>query len=173
MQHAPVSILKASTEFVKMFNSTVRPSPTSFLKKINQRHMIYILKGILEMPQNHFKMQENVAFLWVNEVCRTVLDRFSNTREQKDLFEKVKVIASNCFRVRERILPANCDEPHFCYGLPDMEDSYIEKPREQKMHNVLTECLIDYNKHNTGNEIEVIIFNTIIDKTIKISRSLR
>ena len=35
MQYAPVSILKASTEFVKMFNSTVRPSPTSFLKKIN------------------------------------------------------------------------------------------------------------------------------------------
>ena len=172
-QHAPVSILKASTEFVKMFNSTVRPSPTSFLKKINQRHMIYILKGILEIPQNYFKMQENVAFLWMNEVCRTVLDRFGSANEKRDLYEKAKIIASNCFRVRERVFPTTCDEPYFCYGLPDQEDAYNEKPSESKMQSVLTECLMEYNKHHAGNEIDVIIFNTVVDKAVKISRSLR
>ena len=32
---------------------------------------------------------------------------------------------------------------------------------------------MEYNKDNSGNEIEVIIFNTIIEKTLKISRSLK
>ena len=41
------------------------------------------------------------------------------------------------------------------------------------MTTVLTECLMEYNKDNSGNEIEVIIFNTIIEKTIKISRSFK
>ena len=95
--------------------------------------MIYILKGILEIPMNYFKMQDNVAFLWMNEVCRTVLDRFSSTLEKADLYAKARVIASNCFKVRERIFPNDNNEPHFCYGLPDQEDAYNEKPGEAKM----------------------------------------
>ena len=95
--------------------------------------MIYILKGILEIPMNYFKMQDNVAFLWMNEVCRTVLDRFSNTLEKSDLYAKTKIIASNCFRVREKVFPTRCDEPHFCYGLPDQEEGYNEKPIDTRM----------------------------------------
>ena len=119
MTQAPVSILKASTEFVKMYNSTVRPSPTGFLKKINQRHMLHILKGIIEIPLNYFKMIENVAFLWMNEICRTILDRFMPTEEKADLYQKARIIAANCFKVRDRIFPNLPDEPFFCYGLPD------------------------------------------------------
>ena len=95
--------------------------------------MIYILKGILEIPLNYFKLQDNVAFLWMNEICRTVLDRFSKTAEKADLYSKAKLIASNCFRVRERVFPPNCEEPHFCYGLPDQEIAYNEKPSDQRM----------------------------------------
>ena len=135
--------------------------------------MIYILKGILEIPLNYFKMQDNVAFLWMNEICRTVLDRFSKTSEKADLYMKARLIASNCFRVRERVFRPDPDEAHFCYGLPDQEVAYNEKPSDQRMQQVLSECITEYNKENAGNEIEVIVFNTIIEKTLKISRSLK
>ena len=119
MSQAPISILKSSLEFIKMYNSTIRPSPTGFLKRINQRHMFYILKGIIEIPLGYYKMIENVAFLWMNEICRTVLDRFQNTDEKAALYEKTKLIAAKNFKVREKIFPTLPDEPYFCYGLPD------------------------------------------------------
>ena len=56
----------------------ISPSPTSYLQQFNQRHMINILMGFVEVPYNQFETFEDVANLWMHEVCRTILDRFTD-----------------------------------------------------------------------------------------------
>ena len=45
-------------------------------------------------------------------------------------------------------------------------------PKHLKLAQVLNDTLADYNKSHYKNQLEVVIFNTIIEKTIKINRSL-
>ena len=109
-------VLNASMAFFKKYNEVLRPSPTSFLFKINLRHMKFLLKGVLEVPNNYYRYIDNVAMVWVNEVCRTVLDRYTDPLEQEKLYEITKEIASSCFRVKTKIF---CPDPKanmFFYG---------------------------------------------------------
>ena len=87
---APAMILKASMDFFKKYKEEMKPSPTSFLFTINQRHLIYLLKGMLDAPNNYFQMIDNVALMWVNEICRTFLDRYTDPLEHSKLYEIAK-----------------------------------------------------------------------------------
>jgi len=40
--------------FYKTYNEMLKASPTMFLFKINYRHLIYLIKGILDSPGNYF-----------------------------------------------------------------------------------------------------------------------
>jgi hypothetical protein len=74
-----------------------------------------------------------------------------------------------------RLLPTDPDVPHYCYGLPEFEDrTYIQMPNDdcKKLSNLLNDILADYNKNHYKNPIDIVIFNTIIEKTVKINRSL-
>ena len=42
----------------------------------------------------------------------------------------------------------------------------------KKLGQLLNDVLADYNKHHYKNPIDIVIFNTIIEKTIKINRTL-
>lgn len=75
---APGMVLQASLEFFKRYQDGLRPSPTSFLFRVNNRHMLYLLKGLLDVPNNYYQLVDNVAVIWVHEVCRTVLDRYTD-----------------------------------------------------------------------------------------------
>ena len=52
-----------------------------FLFKINTRHMLFILKAFLDAPVSYFQSMEHIAFMWVHEICRTVLDRYADPKE--------------------------------------------------------------------------------------------
>ena len=53
-QAAPTMIMKASLDFYQTYQRMLKPSPSSFLFKCNTRHLIYLLKGILDAPNNYF-----------------------------------------------------------------------------------------------------------------------
>ena len=61
-----------------------------FLFKINQRHLRFILKAFLDCQVSYFQSMENIAFMWVHEVSRIVLDRFSDPTEQVKIYDLVK-----------------------------------------------------------------------------------
>ena len=170
---APDMIIKASKSFVEMYNKTLKPSPTTFLKRINQRHILYIMKGILEIPSNYYKMKENVAFIFMHEVCRTVLDRFIDVNEKEELYEKTKDICQRIFDEPGRTFASSkyMDEVSFCYGQGDA--SYNETPASKKLEMILNEAMMEYNKANPREELDIIIFDTITEKTLKINRSIR
>ena len=109
-------VLEASLEFYDKYREMVKPSPTSFLFKINWRHILYILKGILEVPNNYYKNMDNIAILWVNEVCRTVLDRYTDPREHERHYNKLCEIAARTFKVRRKIFSEDCLANQFFYG---------------------------------------------------------
>lgn len=44
---------------------------------------------------------------------------------------------------------------------------------ERKLTVLLTDTMTEYNKHNVQAQINIIIFNSIIEKTLKISRSIQ
>ena len=88
---------------MEMYNRSLKPAPTTFLKRINHRHMLYIFKGIVELPTTYFKSIESVASLWMHEICRTVLDRFTDHSEKVILYEKTKAIACRIFNVAGNI----------------------------------------------------------------------
>ena len=83
----------------------VKPSPTSFLFKINTRHLLYLLKGILDAPSNYYRLIDNVALVWVNEVCRTVLDRHTDPAEHEKFYEMLVDIGASVFKVRSKTFP--------------------------------------------------------------------
>ena len=94
----------------------VTPAPTSFLFRINNRHLIYLLKGIIDVPNSYFKNAGAVACVWTNEVCRTVLDRYTDPLEQEKLYSVVIEIASRVFGVESSLIPEDCKVNQFFYG---------------------------------------------------------
>ena len=118
---APYMVQCASLEFFKQYNENLKPSPTNFLFKINTRHLLYILKGIMDVPNNYFRLVDNVALVWVNEICRTVLDRYTDPAEQEKLYEMVLNIACSAFKVRHKIFPKDWSQNQFFYGQPESE----------------------------------------------------
>lgn len=113
---APNMILEASMKFFKKYKELVKPSPTMFLFKINERNMMYMLKGIIDAPNNYYQMIEHVAFIWVNEVCRALLDRYTDPAEHEKMFDIAKTIASETFLVRSKIFPRDFHANQFFYG---------------------------------------------------------
>ena len=97
---SPGLVLKASLEFYKNYNKILKPSPTNYLLRINERHLFYLLKGILDAPGNYFQRIENVALMWVNEVCRTVLDRHTDPVEHEKMYKMLCDIACNVFTIQ-------------------------------------------------------------------------
>ena len=61
-------------------------------------------------------MIEHLSFLWVSEICRTVIDRYSDVSEREHLYEMTKMIAMEQFSVRPKIFACECNEPQFFYG---------------------------------------------------------
>lgn len=106
----------------------ITPTPISFLRTINLRHLFYILKGIIDSPHTYFKLVENLAFMWVSEICRTIIDRFIDPVEYNQMYELAKKCAVQSFGVTNRIFPKDPDKPLFFYGLPDNELAYHEIP---------------------------------------------
>ena len=169
----PELIISATRSFVEMYNKAMKPSPTSFLKRINYRHMLYLLKGIIELPTTYYKEKANVAYIWMHEICRTVLDRFTDDSEKLDLYERTKDIASRIFDVPGNILmdKDQIGEPLFSYGYGD--SLYNESPEPSKVQSMLTDLVLEYNKANPREELDIIIFNTVVEKCLKINRSIR
>ena len=77
----PELIVSATRSFAEMYRRTVKPGPTTFLKRINYRHMLYILKGIIELPSAYYRSKKSVAFIWMHEICGTVFDRYTDPSE--------------------------------------------------------------------------------------------
>lgn len=172
LTQAPAMLLKASLEFFSKYNESLKPSPTMFLFKLNTRHMLMLLKAFLDAPVSYFQMIEHVAFLWVSEVCRTVIDRHADAAEQDRLYETAKRIAMEAFSVRPKIFPREHHLPQFFYGQPESEHTYNEVLEERKLASLLNDTLEAYNKAHYSEQISVIIFNTLIEKTLKINRAL-
>ena len=61
--------------------------------------MLYLFKGIVELPTTYFKSIESVAYLWMHEICRTVLDRFTDHAEKVIMYDRTKEIACRIFDV--------------------------------------------------------------------------
>lgn len=97
-------ILKASMSLIEMMRINVPSSPTSFLKLINNRHLLNILKGISDAPQTYFEDFQDIANIWIHEVCRTITDRIAEQQMTTQLFKRIKGLGAGFFKVREKLL---------------------------------------------------------------------
>ena len=61
---------------------------------------------------------------------------------------------------------------HFYYGQPESENTYNEKAEERKLIGLLNDTLESYNKLHYHGKLSVVIFGSLIEKTLKINRSL-
>ena len=84
-----------------------------------------------------------------------------------------RTIAEKVFvYVRPKVFNFDCDEPQFFYGSPENERAYNEVPEEKKVSHILQETIADYNKDRPSDMINVIIFNSVIEKTLKVNRAV-
>ena len=81
-------------------------------------------------------------------------------------------IACSAFKVRNKIFPRDFRVNQFFYGQPESEAHYNEIVDEKKLTILMHETMEAYNKANPQEPISVIIFNSIIEKTLKINRSI-
>ena len=88
------------------------------------------------------------------------------------MFDMCTEVARQTFRVPPRTLPRDYSSNHYFYGQPESEMQYNEIVSEEKLTFLMTEVMEDYNKKNAQNQISVVIFNSIIEKTLKINRSV-
>ena len=66
--------------------------------------------------------------MWIHEVVHTVIDRFSDQQIKAYLYKQVKIIASEAFKIREKGIMQRYDQVLFCYGQPNMKNSYLRMP---------------------------------------------
>lgn len=102
-QNAPGMILRASLDFFEIMNKSITPSPTNFLEVMTEKHLLLILGGFIDCAPQIFNDFEDVAYMWIHEVCRTSLDRFTDATTRSNIFKKIKTIASGTFKIREKL----------------------------------------------------------------------
>jgi len=66
-------VVEATFEFYDQFNFP--QSPTSFTQKINPRHILAILYGIVDLSYTHRSSMVDLAYSFISEVSRSCLDR--------------------------------------------------------------------------------------------------
>ena len=64
------------------------------------------------------------------------------------------------------------DEPRFSYGQGD-SSTYNESPETKTVEAMLTDLVLEYNKANPREALDIVIFNTVVEKALKINRSIR
>lgn len=69
--------------------------------------------------------------MWIHEVCRTVLDRFSDASTKNNIFKKVKTIASGTFKVREKNFNLKPDDVFYTYGSIGKKAQYRQIPEQE------------------------------------------
>ena len=144
---APKLLFQASMKFYDWYMGQLKPSPTLFLFKINERHLLYLLKGIFDAPASYFETIQHIGLMWVSEIYRTVLDRYADPAEQDRIYEKVKEIASDTFEIMPKIMTArNARDVQYFYGNPESETSYHEKIEQRKLATLIQDTLETYNK---------------------------
>ena len=74
--------------------------------------------------------------------------------------------------MRGKIFPRDCKTVQFFYGQPESETIYNEKFEEKKLIALMNDTLEAYNKLHHSAQISVIIFISLIEKTLKINRSV-
>ena len=79
---------------------------------------------------------------------------------------------SGLWTERVNIFTSEPQKNQFFYGQPETETQYNEIIEEKKLTAMLQESIHDYNKSNMQEQISVVIFDVIIEKTLKINRSI-
>ena len=55
--------------------------------------MINILVGFIDAPGNYFTEMINVANMWTHEMCRTILDRFTDAKLKREIHKAIRQVA--------------------------------------------------------------------------------
>ena len=81
--------------------------------------MLNILVGFIDVPGNHFTEMIQVASMWTHEMCRSVLDRFTDGKLKKEIHMAIRQVAIENFKIKERKLVLDADAVLFTYGSPE------------------------------------------------------
>ena len=170
-------ITKGTFQFYEYLQVSIPLSPISFTQKVNQRHLLSALFGIVELNGRNKQNTDDIASIFVHEIARSMLDRIYDYDIKKECFDTLHQMAVEIFCLdqrRSKLLPQDMHAPFYSYMKKDFND-YYTKCTDNYVKEIMTieELLDEYNQVNFKTPIEVALFSFMTDNIIKTNRSLR
>ena len=94
-------IINASFSFYNHLSDNVLQSPISFTQKVNGRHLLSTLFGVIDLYSRYRTDCEEVVSIWIHETNRAMLDRFISPSKHLEYFNQLRDKAREHF--------PNCD----------------------------------------------------------------
>jgi hypothetical protein len=118
------SIIKASFSFYKFLAETVLVSPISFTQRVNSRHLLSTLFGILDLYGVYRTDVDELAGIFIHENSRAMLDRFIDPRKHAEYYQHLITVTKSAFDCDMTKVSSCVTLPLFSYMKKDFSDIY-------------------------------------------------
>jgi hypothetical protein len=126
-------VLKSSFEFFKYLDHKLPNTPDRFTKKVNQRHMLSALFGLIDCNMRWKATMDDVATVFIHEMARATMDRIVSESDKEETFEKLTDIVKQNFDYEPSKKKRRIDANVPLY-------SYLKRDQTEFYHKMLDGC---------------------------------
>nr|XP_044991758.1 dynein axonemal heavy chain 12 [Jaculus jaculus] len=181
-------IVSGTMEIYKLSMENLLPTPAKSHYTFNLRDFARVIRGCLLIERDAVESKHTMIRLFVHEVLRVFYDRLINDIDRYWLFRLIKTVIKDHFKesfdgvfahLRKENAPVTEEDLRSLmfgdYMNPDLEGDdrvYIEIPNIQHFHDIVDQCLDEYNQtHKT--RMNLVVFRYVLEHLSKICRILK
>lgn len=163
-------LVAATVELYETLMQTLKPSPEKSHYTFNLRDASKVFQGVDMANPARITDEMKLAELWTHEVHRAFADRFINDHDTSWFSKQAGDICMKHFKVAPRTDPGS--GPILFSTFMNEEGAYEKLPDSVEARNVLESKLDNYNVATRTGELNLVIFNYVLEHVARISRVL-
>ncbi|KPI89879.1 dynein heavy chain putative dynein heavy chain point mutation [Leptomonas seymouri] len=166
------SLVAATVELYTTLVDNLKPSPEKSHYTFNLRDVSKVFQGMDMAYAPRIKDELCLAQLWMHEVSRAFADRFIDDADTVWFHEQACATCVRHFKINIR--PTNDDGSPLLFSTLSNEDGQYERITDTASARSTLEQKQDlYNTESRSGELNLVVFNYVLEHVARISRVLR
>jgi dynein heavy chain, axonemal len=165
-------LVSATVELYATLVDNLKPSPEKSHYTFNLRDVSKVFQGMDMAYAPRIKDELSLAQLWVHEVSRAFADRFTDDVDTAWFHEQASTTCVRHFKINVR--PTNDDGSPLLFSSLSNEDGQYERITDAAAARATLEQKQElYNAESHSGELNLVVFNYVLEHVARISRVLR
>ncbi|KAL7697754.1 dynein heavy chain cytosolic putative [Lotmaria passim] len=165
-------LVAATVELYTTLVDNLKPSPEKSHYTFNLRDVSKVFQGLDMAYAPRIKDEACLAQLWMHEVSRAFADRFIDDADTAWFYTQASATCMRHFKIN--VQPTNEDGSPLLFSTLSNEDGQYERLTDVAAARTTLEQKQDlYNAESCSGELNLVVFNYVLEHVARISRVLR